>query len=142
MISGRSGTPRSDRVQRSFDDADLHDELLSVAHAAARAGAAELLPRFGQRQEGIRSKSGPTDLVSAADLAAEAAIRRVLGEHRPHDAILGEEGGATGTGELRWVIDPLDGTTNFLFGIPMFAVSVACEGARRDARRGGAGSGP
>lgn len=106
----------------------LQDELLSVAHAAARAGAAELLPRFGQRQEGIRSKSGPTDLVSAADLAAEGAIRRVLGEHRPQDAILGEEGGASGTGELRWVIDPLDGTTNFLFGIPMFAVSVACEG--------------
>jgi myo-inositol-1(or 4)-monophosphatase len=104
------------------------DELLSVAHAAARAGAAELLPRFGHSQEGIRSKSGPTDLVSEADLAAEAAIRRVLGEHRPEDAILGEEGGASGTGALRWVIDPLDGTTNFLFGIPMFAVSVACEG--------------
>ena len=108
--------------------ADVHDELLSVAHAAARAGAAELLGRFGHQQEGIRSKSGPTDLVSAADLAAEGAIRRVLGEHRPHDAILGEEGGASGAGELRWVIDPLDGTTNFLFGIPMFAVSVACEG--------------
>lgn len=104
------------------------DELLSVAHAAARVGAAELLPRFGHTQEGIRSKSGPTDLVSAADLAAEAAIRGVLGERRPDDAILGEEGGASGAGELRWVIDPLDGTTNFLFGIPMFAVSVACEG--------------
>jgi myo-inositol-1(or 4)-monophosphatase len=104
------------------------DELLSVAHAAAQAGAAELLPRFGRSQEGIRSKSGPTDLVSEADLAAEAAIRRVLGERRPDDSILGEEGGATGTGELRWVIDPLDGTTNFLFGVPMFAVSVACEG--------------
>ncbi len=104
------------------------DELLAVAHAAARAGAAELLPRFGHRQQGIRSKSGPTDLVSEADLAAEAAIRRVLGERRPADAILGEEGGASGTGELRWVIDPLDGTINFLFGVPVFAVSVACEG--------------
>ena len=86
-----------------------------------------MLPRFGHTQEGIRSKSGPTDLVSEADLAAEAAIRGVLGERRPDDAILGEEGGASGDGELRWVIDPLDGTTNFLFGIPMFAVSVACE---------------
>jgi myo-inositol-1(or 4)-monophosphatase len=104
------------------------DELLSTAHAAARAGAAELLPRFGHRQQGVRSKSGPTDLVSEADLAAEAAIRRVLGERRPGDAILGEEGGASGTGELLWVIDPLDGTINFLFGVPVFAVSVACQG--------------
>jgi myo-inositol-1(or 4)-monophosphatase len=102
-------------------------ELLSVAHAVARAGAAELLPRFGHRQEGIRSKSGPTDLVSEADLAAEAAMRQVLVERRPEDAILGEEGGASGGGELRWVIDPLDGTINFLFGVPVFAVSVACE---------------
>jgi myo-inositol-1(or 4)-monophosphatase len=103
------------------------DELLSVARAAARAGGAELLARFGHGQEGIRSKSGPTDMVSEADLAAEAAIRRVIGERRPQDAILGEEGGASGTGELRWIIDPLDGTTNFLFGIPIFAVSIACE---------------
>jgi myo-inositol-1(or 4)-monophosphatase len=104
------------------------DELLAVAHAAARAGAAELLPRFGGSQREVRAKSGPTDLVSEADLAAEAAIRRVLAERRPEDAILGEEGGASdGTGEVRWVIDPLDGTTNFLFGVPMFAVSVACQ---------------
>lgn len=101
--------------------------LLSVAHEAARAAAAELLPRFGHRQRNVRAKSSPTDLVSDADLAAEAAIRRVLADRRPQDAILGEEGGATGEGELRWVIDPLDGTINFLFGFPQFAVSVACE---------------
>lgn len=105
------------------------DELLSVAHEAARAAAAELMPRFGHRQQGIRAKSSPTDLVSDADLAAEAAIRRVLAERRPADAVLGEEEGATGDGALRWVIDPLDGTINFLFGIPQFAVSVACEDA-------------
>jgi myo-inositol-1(or 4)-monophosphatase len=106
-----------------------HDEgaLLAVAEAAARAAAGELLPRFGHRQEGVRAKSGPTDLVSDADFAAESAIRRVLSGQRPGDAILGEEGGATGRGQLRWVVDPLDGTINFLFGIPAFAVSVACE---------------
>ena len=60
-------------------------------------------------------------------MAAESSIRTVLGERRPQDAILGEEGGETGEGELRWVIDPLDGTVNFLFGVPQFAVSVACE---------------
>jgi myo-inositol-1(or 4)-monophosphatase len=102
-------------------------ELLAVAHDAARAAAAELMSRFGHHQHGIRAKSGPPDLVSEADLAAEAAIRRVLAERRPADAILGEEGGESGDGELRWVIDPLDGTINFLFGIPQFAVSVACE---------------
>lgn len=103
------------------------DELLPVAQAAARAAASELLPRFGHRQRQIRSKSSPTDLVSEADVSAETAIRAVLGARRPEDAILGEEGGATGDGELRWVIDPLDGTTNFLFGVPQWAVSVACE---------------
>jgi myo-inositol-1(or 4)-monophosphatase len=102
------------------------DELLAVAHEAARAAAAELQTRFGHQQAGIRSKSGPTDLVSDADLAAEAAIRRVLAARRPGDSILGEEGGESGDGELRWVIDPLDGTINFLFGVPQFAVSVAC----------------
>jgi myo-inositol-1(or 4)-monophosphatase len=51
----------------------------------------------------------------------------VLAERRPADAILGEEGGSTGHGDLRWIVDPLDGTINFLFGIPAFAVSVACE---------------
>ena len=103
------------------------DELLSVALQAARAAAGELLPRFGHRQQQVRSKSTPTDLVSEADVAAETAIRAVLGDRRPADAILGEEGGATGDGDRRWVIDPLDGTTNFLFGVPQWAVSVACE---------------
>jgi myo-inositol-1(or 4)-monophosphatase len=107
--------------------APLEHELLSVAAEAARAAAAELMSRFGHSQAGIRSKSSPTDLVSDADVSAERAIRAVLAARRPADAILGEEGGATGDGELRWVIDPLDGTTNFLFGFPQFAVSVACE---------------
>jgi len=115
-----------------YDDTSMsavsEPELLAVAHEAARAAASELLTRFGHYQQDIRAKSGPTDLVSEADVAAESAIRDVLREHRPADGILGEEGGATsGNGELRWVIDPLDGTTNFLFGVPQFAVSVACE---------------
>jgi myo-inositol-1(or 4)-monophosphatase len=101
--------------------------LLAVAEEAARAGAAELGVRFGERARGVRTKSTPTDLVSDADVASEKAIRAVIGRHRPRDAILGEEGGATGEGELRWLVDPLDGTVNFLFGIPAFAVSVACE---------------
>ena len=103
------------------------DELLAVAHEAARAAAQELMSRFGGDARGVRTKSTATDPVSDADLAAEAEIRRVLGERRPGDAILGEEGGQSGDGALRWIVDPLDGTVNFLFGIPQFSVSVACQ---------------
>lgn len=106
---------------------DEEGALLGVAEEAARAAAAELRSRFGGRSVGVRAKTTPTDLVSDADLAAEAAIRAVLGERRPQDAILAEEGGASGEGRLRWIVDPLDGTINFLFGVPVFAVSVACE---------------
>jgi myo-inositol-1(or 4)-monophosphatase len=114
-------------INRPVSDPSLEDELLSVAHEAARAAAAELMSRFGGDGHRVQSKSSPTDLVSEADVEAERAVRRVLEARRPQDAILGEEGGATGEGELRWVIDPLDGTTNYLFGVPQFAVSVACE---------------
>ena len=103
--------------------------LLEVAREAAEVAAVELRTRFGESARGVRAKTTPTDLVSDADVAAESAIRAVLAERRPGDAVVGEEGGATGGGELRWVVDPLDGTINFLFGIPAFAVSVACENA-------------
>jgi len=109
--------------------ADDELALLAVARDAAEAAAVELRQRFGERAQGVRTKSTPTDLVSDADLAAEKAIRSVLAEHRPGDAILAEEGGETAGGELRWVVDPLDGTANYLFGIPAYAVSIACEDA-------------
>lgn len=105
-------------------DQELH--LLEVARDAAEAAADELRRRFGDAR-GVRAKSTPTDLVSDADLAAESAIRDVLASRRPGDAILAEEGGESEGGEIRWVVDPLDGTINYLFGIPAFAVSVACE---------------
>ena len=129
VSSGRIGpiiaAAISDRTR--LDDCERRAELLAVAREAAEAAADELRARFGERARGVRSKSGPTDLVSEADLAAESAIRSVLGARRPSDAILGEEGGETGEGELRWVVDPLDGTINYLYRIPAFAVSIACE---------------
>ena len=74
----------------------------------------------------MSSKSTPTDLVSEADLAAERAIRELLAGRRPDDGFVGEEGEASaGSSGLRWVVDPLDGTVNFLFGIPQWCVSVA-----------------
>ncbi|MFZ0378813.1 MAG: inositol monophosphatase family protein [Solirubrobacteraceae bacterium] len=109
--------------------ADDELALLAVARDAADAAAVELRERFGGQARGVRTKSTPTDLVSDADLAAERAIRAVLAERRPGDAILAEEGGETAGGDVRWVVDPLDGTINYLFGLPAFAVSVACEDA-------------
>lgn len=106
---------------------DDEQQLLAVARDAADAAAAELRQRFGQTAQGVRSKSTPTDLVSDADLAAESAIRAVLASRRPGDSILAEEGGESDGGEVRWVVDPLDGTINYLFGIPAYAVSIACE---------------
>lgn len=108
-------------------------ELLDVARAAARAAGVELLARYEHAVEGLATKTTATDPVSDADRAAEAAIRALLAERRPGDAILGEEGGETlGAGEatgVRWVVDPLDGTVNYLFGYPQWSVSVAAEDA-------------
>jgi myo-inositol-1(or 4)-monophosphatase len=104
------------------------EELLVVAIEAARM-AGELLrdraARGGERE--VRSKSTPTDLVSEADLASERAIHQLLAKRRPEDGFVGEEGAQNRSGErgLSWVVDPLDGTVNFLFGIPQWCVSVA-----------------
>jgi myo-inositol-1(or 4)-monophosphatase len=107
-------------------------ELLDVAVAAACAAGALLAERFAAgRERAVASKSTPTDLVSEADLSSERAIREMLAQRRPHDGFLGEEGGdVLGTSGLRWVVDPLDGTINFLFGIPQWCVSVAVEDDR------------
>jgi myo-inositol-1(or 4)-monophosphatase len=101
--------------------------LLAVAEEAALAAGELLRARFEAGVErALRTKSTPTDLVSEADLASEAAIRAVLGARRPGDAVLGEEGGRQGSEDgLLWVVDPLDGTLNFLQGIPAWCVSVA-----------------
>jgi myo-inositol-1(or 4)-monophosphatase len=105
------------------------DELLDVAVEAARAAGEILLERYAHAPRGVATKSTPTDLVSEADLAAERAIRDILARRRPGDALVGEEGAdVAGTSGLRWVVDPLDGTVNYLFGIPQWSVSVACEG--------------
>jgi myo-inositol-1(or 4)-monophosphatase len=103
------------------------DVLLRLAVQAARMAGALLLERVrhGAEQQ-VSAKSTPTDLVSEADLASERAIRELLSSGRPDDGFIGEEGDrAEGTSGLQWVVDPLDGTVNFLFGIPQWCVSVA-----------------
>ena len=109
----------------------MSDDLLDVALEAARAAAAVLVGRFAAPggPEDLAAKSTPTDLVSAADREAERAVLGVLRRRRPDDAVLGEEGAdVAGTTGLRWVVDPLDGTINYLLGLPEWSVSVACEG--------------
>lgn len=105
-------------------------ELLDLAREAATAAAVLLRERFGAPRTGVGTKSTATDMVTDADRAAELLIiSRLLGA-RPDDGVLAEESGEVeGTSGLRWVIDPLDGTTNFVFGIPHIAVSIACEDA-------------
>ena len=102
--------------------------LLAIATTAAEEAAAFLRERFAQPRTGVGTKSTATDMVTDSDRASERLIVARILAVRPDDAILGEEGGGRdGTSGLRWVIDPLDGTTNFLYGIPAFAVSIAVE---------------
>ncbi|MEJ5914205.1 inositol monophosphatase family protein [Pseudokineococcus sp. 1T1Z-3] len=105
-----------------------HDlaELLAVAERAARA-AGELVSRGRPaRLEVLRTKSSTTDVVTAMDTASEELLVRLLRGARPGDGVLGEEGGASaGTSGVTWVVDPIDGTVNYLYGLPTYAVSVA-----------------
>lgn len=105
-------------------------DLLDIAVEAASVAGSLLRERFESgAEQTLRTKSSITDPVSEADHASERAIRAILAAQRPDDAILGEEGDdVAGTSGLRWVVDPLDGTVNFLYGIPMWCVSVCCEG--------------
>lgn len=97
--------------------------LLRAAETAARVGGAVVANRFGGLAAGVAAK-GPGDYVSEVDLASEAAVREVLEREAPGVAFFGEEGGGE-RADLGWVVDPLDGTANFLHGFPVVGVSVA-----------------
>ena len=101
---------------------------MRIAVQVARSAGALVAERRGQARTSVSTKSSPTDMVSEVDRASEALVLRLLSELRPDDAVLGEEGTeVTGTSGVRWVVDPLDGTTNFLYDFPSFGVSVAAE---------------
>ena len=103
------------------------DALLAIAVEVATMAGALLAERARDGAEHhVSAKSTPTDLVSEADLASERAIRELLAARRPHDGFIGEEGEhVESRSGLSWVVDPLDGTINFLFAIPQWCVSVA-----------------
>src|SRR4051812_32253082 len=99
---------------------------MQVAETIAREAAT--LVRTGREGEisVAATKSSAQDVVTAMDLASEALLRRRLAELRPHDGVLGEEEGfRPGTSGITWVVDPIDGTVNYLYGLPAYAVSVA-----------------
>ena len=106
--------------------ADPH-ALLDLAVRASQAAGALLVERFHRPASGVDHKSSQTDPVSDADRDAEALIAGMLRAERPGDGVLGEEGaGRQSSSGLEWIVDPLDGTVNFLYGIPQWAVSIAC----------------
>ena len=114
----RASEPRTAAIEeRALRDA------LAVAARACDAARAEILPRY--RRTAVETKQDGSP-VTVADREAERAIRRVIGEAFPDDAILGEELGATGrTARRRWIVDPIDGTIAFTRGIPLFTTLIA-----------------
>lgn len=101
-----------------------------VAIDAARTAGSVLRSRWGQRTAGLATKTSSTDVVLDADRASEKEIVRVLSAAFPADAIVAEEGTDVGAGAARrWYVDPLDGTVNYLYGVPHFSVAIACEDA-------------
>jgi myo-inositol-1(or 4)-monophosphatase len=108
-------------------DVDVHD-LLALAVGMAEQASDLLVAALERDDLGVEHKSTATDLVTEVDRAVEVAIVDRIRRSRPHDGILGEEGtDDEGTSGIRWIIDPIDGTTNFLYGHPGFAVSIAAE---------------
>ncbi|MFE9254158.1 inositol monophosphatase family protein [Streptomyces sp. NPDC006879] len=109
-------------------DEQLTGELLRLALEAARR-AGELLRDGRPADLGVAAvKSSPVDVVTEMDLAAEKLIAGFLSERRPEDALLGEEGASSeGASGVRWIVDPLDGTVNYLYGRPDWAVSIGVE---------------
>jgi len=124
----------------------VHDagELLDLAVDLATKAGQLLLDGIPDRAAEVSTKSSRTDMVTAVDKASEKLIVGTLAEVRPDDGVLGEEGSRSeGTSGVRWIIDPLDGTTNYLYGYPTFAVSIGVEvdgvvlaGAVNDPSRG------
>lgn len=120
----------------SSDDCVLALELLGLAERAARAAGDLIRDGRPDRLEVSATKTSPTDVVTVMDERSEALLRDLLLGERPDDGLLGEEGAETfGRSAITWVVDPIDGTVNYLYGLPAFAVSVAA--VTGDARRPG-----
>lgn len=105
--------------------------LLEIAVGVARTAAATTRRMRSRAISDVTSKSTQTDIVTAADRAVERQVVGALRAVRPRDSVLGEEYGPDGdhaaAGGVRWIVDPIDGTVNYLYGLPVYAVSIAAE---------------
>jgi len=99
--------------------------MVNIAIRAARRAGDVMIRNMNQLEKLEIVEKGRNDFVSRVDQAAEEAIIEVIRDHYPDHAILAEESGAEGDHEVTWIIDPLDGTTNYLHGFPVFSVSIA-----------------
>lgn len=122
--SDAAGSRSDEALRASGLPSQRLEELLNVARSAALAGARPLKEMFGHL-EGVKQKGEAGNLVTEADLAAERCVLAVLEEATPGFAVLAEESGRrSGTGSFEWCVDPLDGTTNYAHGFPVFCTSV------------------
>jgi fructose-1,6-bisphosphatase/inositol monophosphatase family enzyme len=118
----------SDDSNSANDRYDLGARLLTVALEAAGAAGSMLVTERPAELRVAATKSSPVDVVTEMDTRAEKLIVDLIRSRRPHDGFLGEEGaGEPGTSGVRWVIDPVDGTVNYLYGLPGWAVSISAE---------------
>ena len=119
--------------QRADELRRVAEQVVGEAAAFVRSRRTQLFGPVGHPPATVRAKSTPTDPVTLADTETERLVRDRLAQLRPGDAILGEEQGenqgqASGvSGAVRWVVDPIDGTVNFIYGIPVYAVSLAAQ---------------
>ncbi len=119
-------------MSRPASDAPV-DELLQLARRLAVEAGMMVLQGRAQGIADADTKSSSTDVVTEFDRASEALIVQGIRDARPHDGLVGEEGTATpGTSGIHWLIDPIDGTTNFLYGLPGYAVSIAARASADD----------
>lgn len=113
-----------------FSGAPAPDELLTIAVRIAREAAGTARRMRDEAITDVQTKSTDTDVVTAADRAVERQVVETLRRERPGDAVLGEEYGDSAAGvqgAVRWILDPIDGTVNYLYGLPQYAVSLAAE---------------
>ncbi|MFG2298092.1 inositol monophosphatase family protein [Streptomyces sp. NPDC048603] len=120
--------PNAENPDAEMPDEDLKRELLELALEAARRAGGLLRDGRPADLSVAATKTSAVDVVTEMDIAAEKLITGFLAERRPQDGLLGEEGSdSEGTSGVRWVVDPLDGTVNYLYGLPSWAVSIAAE---------------
>src|SRR4051812_4298248 len=129
MVAAERAVHVTREPQRSTPSPPTSGELVAIAIRIAREAAATARRMRDRAITDVQTKSTDTDVVTAADKAVERQVVEALRRERPGDGVLGEEYGdsTAATGAVRWILDPIDGTVNYLYGLPQYAVSLAAE---------------